>query len=331
MRYTQLGADAETQRRVSVLALGAMRFGTATDEPTAFAILDRYVGAGGTFIDTSNNYAFWADGSRGGHSEALLGRWRRSRDVGQEVTIATKLGARPTVAGVEFSRRPAYDEGLSPPAIAAAARESRQRLGVERLDLLYAHVEDPRTPIETTAEALAALVAEGSVGLLGLSNHRAWRVARARAHARRLGLPGVEVLQYHRSYLRHVPDVPSPRSPFGDPGVPTPDLLDHMTAEPGLTLVAYTPLLAGGYTRTDRAIGPEYDGDPNAARLRVLREIARESGATPNQVVLAWLIGDRLPTIPLVGASSVAQLDESLEAVEFELTADQRARLDDAR
>ena len=95
MRYTTIGSDPLTARRVSVLSLGAMRFGTTTDEATSFAILDRYVAAGGNFIDTSNNYLFLVHGTQGGESEALLGRWRASRGIGDEIIIATKVGARP--------------------------------------------------------------------------------------------------------------------------------------------------------------------------------------------------------------------------------------------
>jgi aryl-alcohol dehydrogenase-like predicted oxidoreductase len=331
MRYLTLGVATPSPRRVSALALGAMRFGTATDEPTAFAIIDRFLAAGGNFIDTANNYAWWHDGGRGGQSEALLGRWRASRGLSDEVVIATKLGARPTRSGIKFADRMAADEGLSPAAIHAAARESRERLGVERIDLLYAHVEDPRAPIADSVTAFGALVAAGEVALLGVSNHRAWRVERARAVARATGVAGYEVLQYHRSYLQHRTDLPSPRSAFGDPGLLSADLLDYMTAEFGLVNVAYSPLLAGGYTRAERTPGEEYAAAGNRARLATLAAVARETGATPNQVVLAWLMGDPLPTIPLVGASSVDQLQESLDAVELELSADQRTRLDEAR
>ena len=95
MRYTTIGSDPLSARKVSVLSLGAMRFGTTTDEATSFAILDRYVAAGGNFIDTSNNYLFYVNKTQGGESEALLGRWRASRGIGAEIVIATKVGARP--------------------------------------------------------------------------------------------------------------------------------------------------------------------------------------------------------------------------------------------
>ncbi|MFI7593108.1 aldo/keto reductase [Micromonospora sp. NPDC049359] len=325
MRYRTIGTDPATRREVSVLSLGAMLFGSTTDEATSYAILDRYVEAGGTFIDTSDNYAFWVDGSQGGQSEELLGRWRRSRGIGAEIVIATKLGARPLAPGTSYLDNA---EGLSAKVIRESAERSRDRLGVERLDLLYAHIEDRTVSLAETVEGFAELVAEGTVGLLGASNHRAWRVERARALAAAAGLPGYEVLQYRHSYLLNRTDLVSELDPDGDPGGVGPDLLSYLRAEPELTLVAYSPLLRGAYSRADTPLSAAYDLPSAPRQLAALREVAGQTGATVNQVVLAWLLGGDRPTIPLVGASSVAQLEESLAAVELELTAEQRQRLD---
>ena len=96
-------------------------------------------------------------------------------------------------------------------------------------------------------------------------------------------------------------------------------------------MVAYSPLLKGGYVRQDKLDAAEFDHPGTPARLAALREVAKDAGATVNQVVLAWMIGADVPVIPLVGASSVAQLDEGLAAADLELTTEQRARLDAAR
>jgi aryl-alcohol dehydrogenase-like predicted oxidoreductase len=330
MKYRTIGTDPKTRREVSVLSLGTMHFGTATDEATSFAILDRYVQAGGTFIDTADNYGFWT-GTQGGESEELLGRWRRSRGIGDEIVIATKLGARPLAPGTSFTDNA---EGLSATVIRESSERSRDRLGMSWLDLLYAHIEDPKVPLAETVEAFATLVAEGSVGLLGVSNHWAWGVERARSLAAAAGLPGYEVLQYQHSYLRPRTDLPGLLSPDGSQGMLGGDLLSYLRAEPQLTIVAYSPLLKGAYVRHDKldaAEFAEYDHPGTPARLAALREVAKDAGATVNQVVLAWLIGAQVPMIPLVGASSVAQLDESLAAVDLELTTEQRTRLDEAR
>ncbi|MFC8358398.1 aldo/keto reductase [Streptomyces griseorubiginosus] len=326
MKYRTIGTDPATRREVSVLALGAMLFGSRTDEKTSFAVLDRYVEAGGTFIDTSDNYAFWEDGGQGGQSEELLGRWRRSRGIGGEVVIATKLGARPLAPGTGYADNA---EGLSAKVIRESAERSRERLGVDRLDLLYAHIEDPGVPLRETVEGFAELVAEGTVGLLGVSNHATWRVERARALAAAAGLPGYEVLQYAHSHLRPRTDVPEPLFPDGSLGHAGPDLLSYLRAEPGLTLVAYSPLLKGAYSHPER-LPADFDHPGTASRLKVLAEVAKETGARVNQVVLAWQIGGDLPIVPLAGVSSVAQLEENLAAVDLELTPEQRARLDGA-
>jgi aryl-alcohol dehydrogenase-like predicted oxidoreductase len=329
MRYTTIGSDSAAARKVSVLSLGAMRFGTTTDEATSFAILDRYVAAGGNFIDTSNNYLYFVNGTQGGESEALLGRWRASRGFGDEIVIATKVGARPVAPapGFDITR-----EGLSREVIRAASERSRERLGVQRIDLYYAHVPDQNgVPLDEQVAAFGELVAEGSVGLLGLSNHWAWQLERARNLASAAGTARADVLQYHHSYLRMRTDIPDLRfTRDGDFGIADGSILSYLRAEPGTTLVAYTPLLSGAYTRPDKKLDRGYEHPGTRARLSALDQVVKETGATANQVVLAWLIGGELAVVPLVGASSMAQLDESLAAVDLELSVEQRQLLDAA-
>ena len=328
MRYTTIGSGP-SKREVSVLSLGAMRFGTTTGETTSFAILDRYIAAGGNFIDTSNNYLYFVNGTQGGESEALLGRWRASRGIGDEIVIATKAGARPIAPTSSFD---APREGLSRAAIREASERSRERLGVERIDLYYAHVPDQTgVPLDEQVAAFGELVADGMAGLLGLSNHWAWQVERARGIAAAAGRARADVLQYHHTDLRMRTDIPDRRfSPDGEIGAADGSILSYLRAEPGMTLVAYSPLLNGAYTRPDKELDRAYDHPGTRARLTALEQVAKETGATANQVVLAWLTGGELPVVPLIGASSVAQLDESLAAVDLQLSAEQRHLLDAA-
>ncbi|GAB3689464.1 aldo/keto reductase [Nocardiopsis oceani] len=326
MRYRTIGTGPTTRREVSVLALGTMLMGWRTDEETSFRILDRYAEAGGTFVDTSNNYG--TDGGWNGESEHLVGRWLRSRGIGDELTVATKLGARPAAPGTTYVEN---REGLSAKVVRESTARSLERLGRDRIDLMYAHIEDPEGSAQETVAAFSDEVRSGTVGLLGVSNHPAWRVERARGIAAAYGLPGYEVLQYQHSYLRPRTDLGDAVCPDGNIGGAGPDVLTYLRFNDGLVLVAYTPLLSGAYVRKDKPAPHDYEHPGTEARLRVLREVAEETGATPNQVVLAWQLGHDLPILPLVGASSVAQLEESLAAVDLELTADQRARMDAAR
>lgn len=204
---------------------------------------------------------------------------------------------------------------------------------MERIDLYYAHIPDDSAPLEEQAAAFGELVAEGTVGLLGLSNHWAWQLERARNLAADANPSHAHpsVLQYHHTYLRMRTDIPDRRfSPDGEIGVADGSILSYLRAEPELTLVAYSPLLNGACTRPGKELERPYDHPGTRARLDALGQVAKETGATANQVVLAWLIGGDLPIVPLAGASSAAQLDESLAAVELELSADQRHRLDAA-
>ena len=319
MRHTTIAG-----RTVSALCLGAMRFGTDTDPETSIALLDRFVEAGGTFVDTADCYQFWVEGGRGHESETLLGRWRHERGITDEVLIATKVGARPTVPGGGLEEQ----EGLSARAVAAAVEGSRRRLGMDTLDLLYAHRQDPLTPIEETMGAFARLVDRGLVRELGISNHRVWRLERARAAAEGAGWPRPRVLQYRHTYLQ-----PRLEARLENPGFmyATPDLFDFVRAEAAqgreYTLLVYNALLSGAYTRPGRPRDREYDHPGTRERLAVLDEVAKETGATRNQVVLAWLMDHDPPIVPLVGVSAPAQLDEALEATELRLSRGQHERL----
>jgi aryl-alcohol dehydrogenase-like predicted oxidoreductase len=310
-------SDGRVSLQVSQLCLGTMYFGYRTDEPTSFAILDRFLEAGGTFLDTANNYGQWHGDA--GESERVIGRWRRSRGVTDEVVIATKVGARTLVPG---DPSPEHWQGLGAKAIQEDAETSLRQLGVDRLDLYYAHIDDRATPLEETVDAMATLAERGTVGLLGASNHATWRIERARSIARAAGRPAYQCVQPEHSYLLAHPGP-------GQVNLISEELIDYATAE-DLTLLAYSPLLKGVYARPGQAPPAAYDHPGNQPRLAVLGEVAAELGATPSQVVLAWLMQGRPPMIPVVGASTVAQLDELLGATELHLDGDTRQRLDTA-
>ncbi|MFE7296919.1 aldo/keto reductase [Streptomyces sp. NPDC057579] len=321
MHYRTLGGGDGP--RISAVCLGTMPFGTTVDERTSFALLDRFAEAGGTLVDTANNYACWVPGATGDESETVLGRWLRSRRAGDRTVLATKAGARPDPArGAQW---PANAEGLGADALRTALDGSLRRLGTDRVDLFYAHVEDRTVPLAETVGALAELVRDGRVGTLGASNHATWRLAEARQHAAAHGLPGFRAVQQRHTYLR-----PRPEPSAGLQRETDEELLDYAAAHPDLTLLGYSPLMEGAYTRADKPLPERYDHHGTVVRIRVLAEVAAECGATVNQVVLAWLMGGPVPVVPVLGVSSVAQLDECLAALDLALDPYQRARLDTA-
>jgi aryl-alcohol dehydrogenase-like predicted oxidoreductase len=305
---------------VSGLCLGALPLGTYVDEETSFAILDRFVEAGGTLIDTADNYCCWEPGRTGDESEVMLGRWLASRGLRDRVHLATKAGGRPVGPGGLHDA-----EGLSAPVLRDALHGSLRRLGTDRVDLLYTHVEDRSVPLEETVGALDGLVRAGATRLVGCSNHTTWRIERARATASAHGWTPYTCVQQRYSYLQPRSDVPLPEAGHTHA---TAGLLDYVRSEPDLTLLAYSTLLSGAYTRADKRLPTAYDHPGTPRRLAALREVAAELGSSVNQVVLAWLTGGTPPVLPVVGVTSVAQLDEAIEALDLVLPPAQRARLD---
>lgn len=313
-------SSAPVSAPASALVLGAMMFGTRVDERTSFALLDRFLERGGVWIDTADCYSFWASADGlGGASERVIGRWLAERPGARErVRISTKLGAEPRWAG----SWPASRSGLSARAVRDAFAGSLDRLGVETIDLLWLHQEDRTVPIEETVEALAELTASGAARRVGASNHPAWRVERARSHARAIGAVPIDALQLNATYLRPRPGTNPTSHPFGVLSDEQRDFADTH----GLELWAYTPLLSGAYDDTAKPVPEEYDHPGNARRLEALDQVAAELGATRGQTVLAWHVAHGVR--PMLGGSRVDQLDVAMDAVGRVLTADQTARLD---
>jgi aryl-alcohol dehydrogenase-like predicted oxidoreductase len=301
------------------LAIGTIPFGTTVGQKETFALLDRFVEAGGAMIDTSNNYPFWRPGCSGDESETVIGAWLASRRVRDRVLISTKVGARPRTPGDTT-----LDdlEGLSAPVIRAGVEGSLRRLGTDRIDVYWAHIDDRAVPLAETVAALDQLVRAGRVLAVGASNTSVWRVERARALAMVGGHTPYTALQLRHTYVRPRPGV---RPSAHVQEYVTDETLDYLREHADLTLWAYSTLLSGAYTRPDRKIDTEYQHPGTDARLAVLAQVAAELGVTANQVVLAWLMSDGI--IPIVGVSTPDQLDQAIEAARLTLDDDVRARL----
>jgi aryl-alcohol dehydrogenase-like predicted oxidoreductase len=253
---------------VSALCLGAMYFGTRNDKTTSYRMLDQYVDAGGSFIDTANIYASWVSGYAGGESESLLGEWMKERGNRSDLFIASKVG---------------FSYGDVPKRLTARLIEqecdrSLKRLGVDTIDLYYAHVDDYDTPLKESLEAFDRLVKAGKVRFTGASNYLAWRLERAKCVSKMNDWTQFCCIQQRYTYLR-----PKPGTTFAPQVAVNDDLLDYCRHN-DMTLLAYSVLLSGAYTRRDR-------GFPDRSRARTacpagnVKAVA-ESGATVNRVIL---------------------------------------------
>lgn len=290
---------------VSEACLGAMNFGTSTDEESAFAVLDAFVGRGGNFIDTSNNYAHWL--GSGDESETTLGKWLKSRGGRDKLVIATKVG---------FDRH-GEGQGLKKEQIEYWIDQSLAKLQTDYVDIYYAHTDDPTTPLEETMETFDKLVKKGKVRVLGASNYDVWRFIDANAVAKEKNFTPFTVMQQRFSYLYERSDV-APKYKFNE--CVTRERMRFLF-DRKLPLVAYSCLSKGGYSVPSRMPANMICGE----RLSCLQNMAREKGVDASALVIAWLVNlYRMPgytrVIPLFSSSSVGHFLQNLDGCELVLS-----------
>ena len=242
---------------VSQLCLGAMYFGSRTAQDRSWQLLDQYVEAGGSFIDTANIYARWVPGFVGGESETLLGKWMRERKNRHQLFIASKVG-------FEY---PGVERGLPAWRIEEECNKSLKRMGIETIDLYYAHVDDRQTPQEETLEAFDQLVRDGKVKVIGASNFLAWRLEEARWISHSHDWVEYCCIQQRYTYIR-----PRAGTTFDPQIAANDDLLDYCRTR-GMTMLAYSPLLGGAYCREDREFQPQYVGPDQRECRRVTHRV----------------------------------------------------------
>ncbi len=299
-----------TDLTVSDLCLGGNVFGWTADEPTSFALLDRYVDATpGTvqpFVDTAESYGR-------GESERILGAWMAARGSRDRVVVATKAS------------RLEKEHPLSAAEIRTAAERSLANLGTDRIDLYYAHYDDPTTPLEETLTAFDALVQAGKVRHVAASNYSANRLVEALETAQRLGVARYSALQTHYNLME--------RAAFEDE-------LRDVVVDRGLGVLPYFGLargfLTGKYRQGEpvdspRAVGAgRYVGEAGDRVLAALTQVAEAHGVMPAAVALRWLADRPTVTAPIASARDVDQLAGLLPMQDLVLTDDERSLLDDA-
>lgn len=321
--YSTLGRSGLV---VSPLSLGTMTFGTpgwGTDEPTAGAILDAYLDAGGNVIDTADVYA-------GGAGEEMVGRLLAERGLRDEVVLATKFGFNASSSPLDASRggrRRPSGGGNGATHVRAALESSLRRLGTDHVDLYWMHIWDGVTPAHELVQSLGDLVRAGKIRYYAFSDMPAWFAMQAATIAAERGVPGPIAMQVEYSLVARAVEE------------------EHaaVARAAGMGIVPWSPLagglLAGKYTRgqehdAGRLSGANPFGDTKFTEgnwdvVDVVREVADELGSSPAQVALAWVMGRPGVTSTLVGATSVAQVQSNLAAGELAMEPDQRRRLDD--
>ncbi|WP_245561894.1 aldo/keto reductase [Agromyces italicus] len=288
------------------VVLGASTFGWTLGADEAFAVLDRFVSVGGSLIDTADSYV-------AGRSESIIGMWMESRRTRDRVRVLTKIG------------RHADAAGLAPAQINAAVDGSLSRLGVERIDLVHFHGEDPDVPLEESLGAIDALIAAGKVGAIGASDFSPERLIEARVLAAN-GLPRFETYTTRYNLME--------RRAFEG----APELVAHAQ---GLAVLPYFALangFLGGQVRRRADVRHDARGARQARHLgrrghRVLAaldSVAFARGMQPATIALAWLLAKPTVAAPVASATKPEQVDALVSAAAVELTRSELVELDRA-
>jgi aryl-alcohol dehydrogenase-like predicted oxidoreductase len=298
---------------IAPIALGGNVFGWTADEAASFAVLDAFVDAGGTMIDTADVYSAWVPGHKGGESEALIGRWLK-RDSGKrdKVVIATKVG---------------FMAGLKPETIAPACNASLDRLGVDTIDLYYQHKDDESVPLADSLGAFDELRRAGKIRAIGLSNFTAPRVEEALGVSIEQGFDQPAALQNWYNLVE--------REKFEGE-------LQDVALNRGLSVFSYYSLangfLTGKYrSKDDLRKSPrglrniEYlESERGRKVLAALEDVSAETGTAMATVALAWLKAQPGITAPIASATSAAQAEQLVAALRMDLTPGQVEQLSEA-
>jgi aryl-alcohol dehydrogenase-like predicted oxidoreductase len=279
-------------------------FGWSIDEQRSFAVLDAYVAGGGNFIDTADSYGRRGPGGAG-ESERIIGRWMAARGNRDQLVIATKVGIAPDL------------HGLSRSTVRRGIEGSLERLGIDTVDLYYAHRDDPETPLQETLGAFGELIAEGKIRHAAASNYSAARLREAMSIGEGPGMASYVALQPHYNLVE--------RGEYEGE-------LAGVCERHGLACIPYFGLARGFLTGKYRRDGAEVDS-PRAAGVResyfndrgfavldALDRIAAAHESTDAAVALAWLLAQPTVLAPIASATSTGQLRELLACTKLELT-----------
>jgi len=314
MEYKKLG---RTGLKVSPLCMGTMQFGWSVNEADTHRILSTTIDAGINFIDTADIYSKWVDGNPGGVSETFIGNWMKKNKIPRDqIVLATKVRG-------EMGKGP-NDQGLSRVHIIDAVEASMRRLQTDYIDLYQSHWTDDDTPIEETLRAFDDLVKQGKVRYVGASNYAAWELTQALWTSDKHNLVSYDSFQPHYNLIH--------RDEFERE-------LRAVCLAYDIAVIPYSPLaggfLTGKYRRNEplpaskRAEGRKRAmTDKNFTLIEEMEVIALRHKASISQIALAWMLADPVITSPIIGATSIEQLNENLGALTVKLAADEMTLLD---
>jgi aryl-alcohol dehydrogenase-like predicted oxidoreductase len=307
----------KTGLSVSPIVFGGNVFGWTADEKTSFGILDAFFDAGFDTIDTADVYSAWVPGNKGGDSEVIIGKWLKQGKISRDkAVIITKVG----------SEMGPGKKGLKEQYILEAVEASLKRLQTDYIDLYLSHWPDAETPYEETLGAFAKLKQQGKIRAIGCSNLDATQLQASFNAAEKAGLPRYDVIQPEYNLYD--------RASFEGP-------LADLCVKEDIGVITYFSLAAGflsgkyrskadteGKARGGKAAA--YLDDKGLKILAALDTVAKETGAKPAEIALAWLLAKKAVTAPIASATSIAQLDSLTKSASLKLSDDAVTLLDKA-
>lgn len=307
-----------THLDVSVLCYGASSFGTDVSGADLDRLVSTFLEAGGNFFDTAHVYAVWVPNGVGA-SERELGAVLRRLGVLDRTVIASK-GGHPDL-GASYRRPPDF---LSEKVLLADIAESRERLGVETIDLYFLHRDDGKTPVADIVESLNAQIRAGAIRHFGASNWSVERMAEANAYAESKGLQGfvISQVQWSLAQPNWVPTPTEPTTRF----VTDTELAWHQKSR--VPIACYSATASGYFAGNTKSHGL-YENPTSRGRLERATVLAEELGCTANQIAFAYLLHQPVTAIPLFSTIRPEHLTEILGSVEIKLTLEQVAWLRD--
>jgi aryl-alcohol dehydrogenase-like predicted oxidoreductase len=289
---------------VSKICLGTMYMGNRDSIDLSYKLLDKYVESGGNFIDTANIYSFWVEGFQGGESETLIGRWLQERNCRENVVVATKVGS-----GYQNTSK-----GLNTKQIITECEKSLRRIGIDTIDLYYAHADDFSTPIEETMEAFYRLVKAGKIRYIGASNYNSWRLEESNLVAEFNNYLKYSVLQQRYTYFqpRHA------AHPDFNQVYLTEEMINICRSR-NISILAYSVLLNGHYSNVKKELPKQYECAENVERKKILDYVASETNLTANQIVILWLLNHEPTIVPVIGVSTKQHITEAFDALRHKI------------
>lgn len=312
----------KTQLTVSQLCLGTNQFGTALNADQAAEILAAFTAAGGNFIDTAHSYGDWVPSAPRAASEHVLGQWLQDRQRADFV-LATK--------GCEFDYRAGdYALRVTPELLEQDLLGSLEALQTDYIDLYWLHRDNPAVPVATMIDALIDHQCAGRIRYFGCSNWSAERIEEAQRYAAGLGHSGFSACQPMWGLAEPDRQAMQTYAPGGyyEDGY-------RALHEAGLSMIPYSGQSRGFFSkvvaRGADALSPDvaalYYHERNLRKVPVIESLAERHGASINDIVLAYLTSQPHTTVPIIGCSYPAQLEESIRACALHLDADELAQL----